>query len=84
MLVLLVRCVPLPRPTTLIVEDNIVNLRVMEMYCKKRGLPYLTAKDGQQAVETFARRQGEGQEFVSAFATTGSSTGREEDPQLLR
>ncbi|KAL3493510.1 hypothetical protein BJX62DRAFT_200187 [Aspergillus germanicus] len=53
---------PLPirtaaRPTTLIVDDNIVNLRVMEMYCKKRGLPYLTAKDGLQAVEIFTRRQ---------------------------
>ncbi|KAL5357235.1 hypothetical protein BJX96DRAFT_172348 [Aspergillus floccosus] len=45
------------RPTTLIVDDNIVNLRVMEMYCKKRGLPYLTAKDGLQAVETFTSRQ---------------------------
>jgi CheY-like chemotaxis protein len=53
---------PLPirtaaRPTTLIVDDNIVNLRVMEMYCKKRGLPYLTAKDGLQAVEIFTKRQ---------------------------
>ncbi|KAL2846322.1 hypothetical protein BJX68DRAFT_277153 [Aspergillus pseudodeflectus] len=46
-----------PRPTTLIVDDNIVNLRVMEMYCKKRGLPYLTAKDGLQAVEIFTKRQ---------------------------
>ncbi|KAL3449221.1 hypothetical protein BJX65DRAFT_273041 [Aspergillus insuetus] len=53
---------PLPirtaaRPTTLIVDDNIVNLRVMEMYCKKRGLPYLTAKDGLQAVDIFTKRQ---------------------------
>ncbi|KAL5337246.1 hypothetical protein BJX70DRAFT_389433 [Aspergillus crustosus] len=46
-----------PRPTTLIVDDNAVNLRVMEMYCKKRGLPYMTAKDGRQAVEIFTQRQ---------------------------
>ncbi|RAK82146.1 hybrid sensor histidine kinase/response regulator [Aspergillus fijiensis CBS 313.89] len=45
------------RPTTLIVDDNVVNLRIMEMYCKKRGLPYLTATDGVQAVETFTRRR---------------------------
>ncbi|PYH85846.1 hypothetical protein BO82DRAFT_389010 [Aspergillus uvarum CBS 121591] len=45
------------RPTTLIVDDNIVNLRIMEMYCQKRGLPHLTATDGLQAVETFRRRQ---------------------------
>ncbi|OJJ97456.1 hypothetical protein ASPACDRAFT_1858238 [Aspergillus aculeatus ATCC 16872] len=46
-----------PRPTTLIVDDNIVNLRIMEMYCKKRGLPYLTATDGLQAVEMLTRRR---------------------------
>lgn len=45
------------RPTTLIVDDNTINLRIMEMYCKKRGLPYLTAKHGLQAVEIFSQRQ---------------------------
>ncbi|KAL4876855.1 hypothetical protein BJY04DRAFT_199338 [Aspergillus karnatakaensis] len=56
--------IPIPRglststkPTTLIVDDNTVNLRVMEMYCKKRGLPYETAKDGRQAVDVFLKRQ---------------------------
>ncbi|KAJ5620272.1 hypothetical protein N7510_004256 [Penicillium lagena] len=45
------------RPTTLIVDDNTINLRIMEMYCKKRGLPYLAAKNGLQAVELFSQRQ---------------------------
>lgn len=45
------------RPTTLIVDDNTINLRIMEMYCKKRGLPYLAAKNGLQAVEIFSQRQ---------------------------
>lgn len=45
------------QPTTLIVDDNTINLRIMEMYCKKRGLPYLAAKNGLQAVELFKQRQ---------------------------
>ncbi|KAJ6025005.1 hypothetical protein N7540_005802 [Penicillium herquei] len=45
------------RPTTLIVDDNNINLRIMEMYCKKRGLPYLSAKNGLRAVEMFMQRQ---------------------------
>ncbi|KAJ5718637.1 hypothetical protein N7488_004283 [Penicillium malachiteum] len=45
------------RPVTLIVDDNNINLRIMEMYCKKRGLPYLSAKNGLQAVEIFTQRQ---------------------------
>ncbi|KAL2786355.1 hypothetical protein BJX66DRAFT_312999 [Aspergillus keveii] len=64
------------RPTTLIVDDNIVNLRVMEMYCKKRGLPYLTAKDGLQAVEIFTRRQS------SSSATSSSNTENEDEPPI--
>ncbi|KAF9783616.1 hypothetical protein IL306_008743 [Fusarium sp. DS 682] len=45
------------KPTTLIVDDNAVNLRILEMYCKKRGLPYLSAIDGHQAVELFKKQQ---------------------------
>lgn len=45
------------RPICMIVDDNNLNLRVMELYCKKRGLPYKIAKDGSQAVETFSRHQ---------------------------
>jgi signal transduction histidine kinase/CheY-like chemotaxis protein len=45
------------KPMTLIVDDNAVNLRILEMYCKKRGLPYLSAIDGHQAVELFRKQQ---------------------------
>lgn len=44
-------------PVTLIVDDNAVNLRVMETYCKKRGLPYLSAMNGQQAVQRYTQHQ---------------------------
>ncbi|KAJ5938564.1 histidine kinase HHK3 [Penicillium verhagenii] len=46
-----------PRPITLIVDDNAINLRIIEMYCKKRGLPFYSAMNGQQAVEMFSQRQ---------------------------
>ena len=45
------------RPTALLVDDNVVNLRIMQMYCSKRGLPYHCATDGRQAVEIFSRHQ---------------------------
>ncbi|KAF9895005.1 hypothetical protein FE257_004629 [Aspergillus nanangensis] len=48
---------PPPPPTVLIVDDNAVNLRIMEMYCRKRGFPSCSATDGQQAVEIFANHQ---------------------------
>ncbi|PYI16625.1 hypothetical protein BO99DRAFT_404992 [Aspergillus violaceofuscus CBS 115571] len=65
------------RPTTLIVDDNIVNLRIMEMYCKKRGLPHLTATDGRQAVETFRRRQ-----LSSSSSSSSSPPNTENEPDL--
>ncbi|KAJ5776868.1 histidine kinase HHK3 [Penicillium odoratum] len=46
-----------PKPLTLIVDDNAINLRIIEMYLKKRELPYHSAVDGQQAVEIFSRCQ---------------------------
>lgn len=42
------------KPMTLLVDDNAVNLRLLEMYCTRRGIPYRTAKDGQEAVNAFA------------------------------
>ncbi|KAH6963330.1 putative histidine kinase HHK3p [Fusarium avenaceum] len=48
------------KPLTLIVDDNAVNLRILEMYCKKRGLPYLSTVDGQQAVDIFTKQQASG------------------------
>ncbi|KAJ4988690.1 Histidine kinase 5-like protein 2 [Stagonosporopsis vannaccii] len=44
-------------PTVLIVDDNDVNLRVMQMYCQKRNLPYVCAKDGLEAVSAFQKHQ---------------------------
>ncbi|OBS18863.1 hypothetical protein FPOA_10589 [Fusarium poae] len=45
------------KPMTLLVDDNAVNLRILEMYCKKRGLPFRSAIDGQQAVDMFTQQQ---------------------------
>ncbi|KAJ4244065.1 hypothetical protein NW762_014678 [Fusarium torreyae] len=45
------------KPMALIVDDNVVNLRILQMYCKKRGLPYRSAIDGRQAVEIFQEQQ---------------------------
>jgi signal transduction histidine kinase/ActR/RegA family two-component response regulator len=47
----------LSRPTALLVDDNVVNLRILEMYCSKRGLQYHSATGGQQAVEIFSQHQ---------------------------
>lgn len=45
------------KPMALIVDDNLINLRIMQMYCRKRGLPFVYATDGSQAVETFLNCQ---------------------------
>jgi CheY-like chemotaxis protein len=42
------------KPLTLLVDDNAVNLRLLEMYCCRRGIPFRSAKDGQQAVNLFS------------------------------
>ena len=55
------------KPMTLLVDDNAVNLRLLEMYCKRRGIPYCTAIDGAQAVEIFAKHR------ASTATTTLSS-----------
>lgn len=44
-------------PTLLLVDDNAINMRVMQMYCKKRDLQHICAKDGLQAVSAFHERQ---------------------------
>ncbi|KAJ3536449.1 hypothetical protein NM208_g6709 [Fusarium decemcellulare] len=59
------------KPRALLVDDNIVNLRILQMYCRKRGLPYCCATDGQKAVELFAQNQ------------ALSSAGKEEAIQLV-
>ncbi|KAH7143443.1 histidine kinase HHK3 [Dactylonectria macrodidyma] len=51
------------KPIALLVDDNVINLRIMQMFCRRRGLPYLCAADGLQAVEMFTKHQ--------ALAATG-------------
>jgi signal transduction histidine kinase/CheY-like chemotaxis protein len=46
-----------PRPTALLVDDNVINLRILQMYCSKRGMSYTCATDGLQAVEIFSQNQ---------------------------
>ncbi|OAG08541.1 putative histidine kinase-like protein HHK3p [Paraphaeosphaeria sporulosa] len=45
------------KPTTLIVDDNAINLRFLEMYCRRRGIPHSTATDGLKAVRAFLDHQ---------------------------
>ncbi|EDU40979.1 conserved hypothetical protein [Pyrenophora tritici-repentis Pt-1C-BFP] len=45
---------PKIKPMSLLVDDNAVNLRLLEMYCTRRNIPYRSASDGQQAVELFS------------------------------
>ncbi|KAI8944849.1 hypothetical protein F4801DRAFT_161428 [Xylaria longipes] len=39
----------------LLVDDNPINLRILEMYCSKRKIPYATAEDGNIAIEQFVK-----------------------------
>lgn len=48
---------PSEKPVALLVDDNSVNLRIMQMYCNKRKISYFSAMDGQRAVEIFKERQ---------------------------
>ncbi|KAM3470314.1 hypothetical protein MY8738_009797 [Beauveria namnaoensis] len=56
-------------PMVLVVDDNLVNLRILQMYCKKRGLPFFSAANGTQAVEVFSKHQ--------ASSATGGGAGIE-------
>jgi signal transduction histidine kinase/ActR/RegA family two-component response regulator len=42
------------QPMALLVDDNAINLRLLEMYCSRRGIPYRTARDGAEAVHLFS------------------------------
>ncbi|ROV93569.1 hypothetical protein VMCG_08056 [Cytospora schulzeri] len=48
-------------PVALLVDDNIVNLRILRMYCEKRHIPYTTAINGQEAVDEFKSSLRKGQ-----------------------
>ncbi|KAF2451322.1 hypothetical protein P171DRAFT_3839 [Karstenula rhodostoma CBS 690.94] len=45
------------KPTTLIVDDNAINLLYLEMYCRRRGIPHLAATDGLKAVQALRLHQ---------------------------
>lgn len=40
-------------PFALLVDDNMVNLKIMQMYCLKRGIEHITAINGEEAVARF-------------------------------
>ncbi|CAJ2503157.1 Uu.00g105510.m01.CDS01 [Anthostomella pinea] len=42
-------------PRALLVDDNLVNLRILQMFCQKRKIPYITAMNGHEAVERFVK-----------------------------
>jgi signal transduction histidine kinase/ActR/RegA family two-component response regulator len=46
-----------PSPAALLVDDNSINLRIMKLYCSKRGLSFVCATNGQEAVDIFTARQ---------------------------
>ncbi|KAI0175289.1 hypothetical protein BJ166DRAFT_621634 [Pestalotiopsis sp. NC0098] len=37
----------------LLVDDNLINLRVLQMFCHKRKIPYVTAEDGNRACQEY-------------------------------
>ncbi|CAM1511890.1 Fc.00g094030.m01.CDS01 [Cosmosporella sp. VM-42] len=45
------------KPVALLVDDNSINLRIMQMYCNKRRLQYQCAIDGLEAVASFSKHQ---------------------------
>lgn len=48
-------------PFALLVDDNVINLRILRMYCEKRKIPYVTAVDGHEAVARFREAHEKGQ-----------------------
>lgn len=43
-------------PYALLVDDNMVNLKIMQMYCLKRGIEHITAINGEEAVARFTEQ----------------------------
>lgn len=54
---LLVQAHKKPLPMTLLVDDNAVNLRILEIYCKRRSMPYQSARDGDEAIALFSEHR---------------------------
>ncbi|KAH6978943.1 hypothetical protein EDB82DRAFT_506730 [Fusarium venenatum] len=54
-----IRPAPTPsQPRFLLVEDNAINMKILQIYMKKLGLVYDCASNGQQAVESYKARGG--------------------------
>lgn len=43
-------------PFALLVDDNVVNLKIMTMYCQKRGIEHITAINGEEAIQRFTEQ----------------------------
>ncbi|KAJ4422868.1 hypothetical protein N0V82_002525 [Gnomoniopsis sp. IMI 355080] len=43
-------------PFALLVDDNVVNLKILQMYCLKRGIEHITAINGEEAVDRFTEQ----------------------------
>lgn len=50
-------------PFALLVDDNMVNLRILRMYCAKRGIEHITAVNGQEASDRFRESIQKGRPF---------------------
>ena len=48
------------KPNALLVDDNIINLKIIRMWCDKRSHPYRLAMDGLQAVAQYRKSVAEG------------------------
>ncbi|KAK8058225.1 hypothetical protein PG994_008673 [Apiospora phragmitis] len=44
-----------PPLRALLVDDNIINLKILQNFCKRRNIPYVTAEDGNQARDQFVQ-----------------------------
>ncbi|RGP71631.1 hypothetical protein FLONG3_7066 [Fusarium longipes] len=49
---------PLPETRFLLVEDNVINMKILQTYMKKLGLVYDTASNGLKAVESYKAKGG--------------------------
>ncbi|KAK9424383.1 hypothetical protein SUNI508_13665 [Seiridium unicorne] len=48
----------------LLVDDNTINLRVLQMFCHKRRIPYVTAEDGDLAYQQYKKAAEEKKPFT--------------------
>lgn len=55
------------RPRSLLVDDNAINLRILQMYCRKRKLLFHTAENGAEGVKTFTNQYASGSAVALVF-----------------